>query len=637
MLSYMRRNAGSWMIKALLFGVALSFIIGFGVLPTLRDEKGQGVVVAQVGDRIITRGEWDQAYENLLGVYRRVYQDRLSDEMVQQLRLRETALDNLINRILQLQEADRLGLEVSDEALRARIRSLPYFQRNGDFAKDLYVRVLQLNRLNPGDFEKQQREEILVEAFQAFLRGSVKVSEQELWNTYQVEKEQVSLKAIALDPSDFEGAVEVDEKALKTTYEQNGAEFMTPERVKAAYVLVAPGPYRDEVKVYTGDIEEYYDSHIQEFSLPEELRLRHILLRVPVGADPSVREEKRKILEGLADRIRDGEDFGELAKTFSEDPSSKEQGGDLGYVKRGKLVPEVERAAFSLKPGEVSDVVASNYGLHLLKVEDYRASTVEPLEEVKERIRETLTDEKAWRLARRKAEEFSWDVKEKGAFPEVGSSVGDLTVKETGFFSRIGEVPGMEQEESFRRAAFSLEPGQMSEVIKGEKGYYILEVLEKKAPEIPPFEQVRDQVEKRLRGEESRELARKRAEEMLAAARTGASFDELAGGQGYKPFETGFFSRLRAYVPRIGASEELVESAFGLTEANPLPDRVFEVNGRFYVIRLKEREEPTREAFLAEKQDLQKRQEQEKAQEVYRDWLAELRRQKDVKIMALGT
>ncbi len=637
MLSYMRRNAGSWMIKVLLFGVALSFIIGFGVLPTLRDDKGLGVVVAQVGDRIITRGEWDQAYENLLSAYKRVYQDRFSEEMAQQLRLRETALEELINRVLQLQEAERLGLEVSDEALRARIRSLPYFQRNGSFARDLYLRVLQLNRLNPGDFERQQREEMLVEAFQAFLRGSVKVSEQELWNTYRVEKEQVNLKAIAIDPSDFEGAVKVDEKGLKSTFEQNGAAFMTPERVKAAYVLIAPESYRDEVEVYTGDIEEYYDSHIEEFSLPEELRLRHILLRVPVGADESVREEKRKTLEALADRIRGGEDFGELAKIYSEDPSSKEQGGDLGYVKRGKLVPEVEGVAFSMKPGEVSDVVSSNYGLHLLKVEDYRASTVEPLDRVKERIRETLTEEKAWRLARRKAEEFSWDLKEKGAFPEADSSAGNLTVKETDYFSRIGEIPGLEQEESFKTAAFSLEPGQVSEVIKGKKGYFILQVLEKKAPEIPPLEEVRDQVEKRLRTEESRQLARKKAEEILEEARTGGSFDELAKGEGRKPLETGFFSRLRGYVPRIGASEELVEAAFALTEANPLPDRVFEVNGRFYIIRLKEREEPNRQAFVAERQDIQKRQEQEKAQEVYREWLAELRQQKEVKIIALGT
>ena len=459
MLSYMRNNAGSWMIKVLLFGVALSFVIGFGILPTMRDEGGGGVVVAEVGERRITRGEWNQAYENLIQVYRRVYQDRFSEEMVKQMRLRETALDNLINTALQLQEARRLGLEVSDEELRDRIQSLPYFQRNGSFAKDQYLRLLQMNRLTAADFERQQRDEMLVEAFQNFVRGTVKVSEQELWNSYVLEKEQVRLEALVVSPASFEEAVEVEEEALKEFFGRNSEGFLTPEKVKVAYVLVAPGPYRDQVKVYTGDIEEYYDSHIEEFSTPEDLHMRHILLRVLPGADESVRMEKRKTMEGLLERVRAGEDFGELAKIYSEDTGSKKGGGDLGYVKRGSLVPEVERAAFDLKPGEVSDIVSSSYGLHLIKVEDYRASNVEPLEGVKEKIRETLTEEKAWRLARRKAEESSWDLKEKGGLPEAGSSQGDFVVKETDYFSRTDAIPDLGREASFIQTAFSARAG----------------------------------------------------------------------------------------------------------------------------------------------------------------------------------
>jgi peptidyl-prolyl cis-trans isomerase D len=246
--------------------------------------------------------------------------------------------------------------------------------------------------------------------------------------------------------------------------------------------------------------------------------------------------------------------------------------------------------------------------LHLLKVEDYRASKVEPLDGVKERIRETLTEEKAWRLARRKAEEFSWDVKEKGAFPEGGSSGGDFVVKETDYFSRTGTIPGLGQEESFSQVAFSLEPGQMSEVIKGKKGYYILKVIDRKDPEVPPFEEVRDRVEKQVRREGSRNLAREMAEQILDRARSGTSFDELTRQEGIQSLETGLFSRLRTHVPRIGVSEELLGSAFMLTDRDPWPKQFFEVNGKFYVIRLKERKEPTREAFLAENQALRTRQ-----------------------------
>jgi peptidyl-prolyl cis-trans isomerase D len=633
MLSYMRRNAGSWMIKVLLFGVALSFVIGFGLLPTLRNKQRVGMVVAQVGDRQITRVEWDAAFENLLSVYKRVYQDRLSEEMVKQMRLRETALDNLINQALQVQEAKRLGLEVSDGALRARIRSLPYFQRDGSFARDLYLRVLQLNRLTAGEFEKQQRQEMLVEAFQDLVRSTVKVSEQELWNRYVLEQEQVRLEVLAVSPSAFEGKVTIRDEALKEYFERNTGAFLTPEKVKAAYVFIAQEPYREQVEIHTGDMEEYYDAHIEEFSSPEELRLRHILLRVPPGAEESVRQEKKKTLEGLRERIAKGEDFAELAKTYSEDVSSKEQGGDLGYVQRGKLMPELEGVAFGLKPGEVSGIVSSSHGLHLLKVEDYRASKVQPLDEVQEKIRQTLNDEKAWRLARRKAEEFVWDLKERGAFPQPGSSEGGFTVQETDYFARTGAIAGVGNEESFRQAAFSIDVGQVSEVTKGTKGYYILKVVDRKAPETPPFEEVRDRVEEQFRREQSKELARKKAEEILdKATRPGTSLKELSAEEGVERFVTDFFSRLQTYIPGIGASEEILESAFALTEESPWPKRVFEANGKFFVVCFQERKVPNREAFLAEKEKLRARHEQEKAQEILREWLSELRRQPDVKI-----
>ena len=478
---------------------------------------------------------------------------------------------------------------------------------------------------------------MLVEAFQGLVRGTVKVSEQELWNRYVLDKEQVDLEVFVVNPVAFEAAVPVGDADLRAYFEGHSDGFLTPERLKAAYVFVAPEPYRDQVKVYTGDIEEYYDSHIEEFSSPEELRLRHILLRVPVGADASLRQEKRETLEALSERVRKGEDFAELAKIYSEDHGSKEQGGDLGYVRKGKLVPEVEEAAFSLKPGEVSGVVTSSYGVHLLKVEDYRASRVEPLDGVQERIRETLTEEKAWRLARRKAEEYFWDVKEKGALPETGSSAGEFVVKETGYFSKAGTIPGLGQEESLKQVAFSLEPGRISEVTKGERGYYILQVIERKEPEVPPFEEVRDRVEKQVRREESRDLAREKAEQILELARSGTSSEELTKQEGVKSLETGFFSRLRTHVPRIGASEELLESAFALTEQDPWPKKVFEVNGKFYVFRLKERKGPTQDAFLAEIQELRKEHEQEKAQQIFREWLSELRKQQEVKINVVGT
>jgi peptidyl-prolyl cis-trans isomerase D len=210
-------------------------------------------------------------------------------------------------------------------------------------------------------------------------------------------------------------------------------------------------------------------------------------------------------------------------------------------------------------------------------------------------------------------------------------------VKDTEYFSRDEAIPGLGREDTFLQAAFSLDPGQVSDVIRGKKGYYLLQLIGKKDPEAPSFEQVRDRVEERFRRAESIGLARNKAEEVLEMARSGTSLDELAEQEGIESLDTGLFNRLGKFVPRIGVSQELLETAFTLTNSNPWPDRVFEVNGQLYVVCFKEREEPSHEAFLAEKETLRVRQEREKEQEVLREWLSELRKQQNVKISVLGT
>ena len=625
MLSYMRRNAGSWMIKVLLVGVALSFVIGFGVLPTLRDKGGEGSIVAKVGDRVITRGDWNLAYENLRRMYQKIYPDQFSEEMLKQLRLRETALDNLINQALQLEEAKLLNLKVTDQELQEKIMSLPYFQRNGVFEKELYLSLLNRNRLTPGAFEDMQREEILIQKVQELIRSSVKLSDQELWDQYGLEKEEVDLTVLKVNPNDFEDDVPVDDEKLKDYFQTHSKDFLTQEQVKVTYAKISPDRFKDQIKVYTGDLEDYYDSHFEEFTRPEELRLRHILLRVSPDAEPALLEEKKKILNGLRDRIEKGEDFTQLAKVYSEDVSA-EKGGDLGSIKKGQLVPEVERAAFSLKPGEVSDIVSSPFGVHLLKVDEYRASHVDPLEEVKETIRERLTEEKSWKLARRKAEEIIWDAKEGASLGKGKEEEGsEVIVEETDFFSRGESLPGLEMEDAFQAAAFGLTEGALSQAVKGKNAYYVLRMLERKAPEVPPYEAVKERLEKRYRREQSLDLARVKAEQVVKELNQGASLEDLQVKEGFELVDTGPFSRLRTYIPKVGSSPELVEHAFSLTKANPQSEKPYKINDTFVVVRLKERTSPERQDFLAEKDAYRKKQVQRKAQEIFQQWLSDLR------------
>ncbi len=631
MLSYMRENAGSWLIKILLIFVALSFVIGFGLLPGLKDNSEEGLIVAEIGDRKITKRDWDFAYKNMVEFYKRLYKDRFSEQMLNQMDLRGTALDQLINDALQIQEAKRLGFKISDKELKKTIQSLPYFQTEGTFSKEKYLRLLSLNRMNPKKFETQQRDLLLTQLFQQFIRGTVKISDQELWNQYLLENEKVALDVMPINPIMLEATVVVTEEALQEYFKAHEDDFLTPKKVNAAYVQFPPEKYNALVKVYTGDIEEYYNNHIDEYSTPEELHLRHILLRLLPDADDDARQEKRTALEGLKERIEKGENFAALAKTFSEDPS-RDKGGDLGYIKRGELLPEVEKAAFALKPGKISDIVSSSYGLHLLKVDDYREAKVDPLEEVKEKIKDKLTQEKSWHLARRKAEEYMWEAKDLGTFP--GNDTKDensAVVKETDYFARGEPILSLGRESAFQQIAFAMEPNQMSEVIKGDKGYYIIKTLAHKPPEAPLFDSVRGQVEKQYRAQESKKLAQEKAEQILQAAHEGKTFAEIAKEEKLKKFETKPFSRLDSYLPKIGASAELIESAFSLTKQAPLPEKSCKINEKYYVIRFKERTLPQQEQFQTEKQSFRVLQLNKKTEDVFRQRLSELRQQSSVK------
>lgn len=635
MLSYMRRNAGSWIIKVLFVLIALTFIGGFGILPQLRRWEERKDLVARVGDRIITRTQVDQAYQRLLQTYQQLYKDKIPEEMLKQLRLKETALNGLINNALQLEEARRLGIELTDEELQSWIQSFPYFQKDGRFSKEQYLRILRLSNIEPGIFESQQREELLIGKVGQLVRDSVKLSDQELWDIYRLEKERVKLRYLVFDPGKYEHLVKPSEKELKEYFEAHREAYRSPERRKAVCAIFRPENYRDEVQVLTGDIEEYYDLHLDQYSHPEEMKLRQIVLEVGPHEDKASFEQKRKKLEGILERIHKGEDFARLAKEYSQDAAAKE-GGSLGFVKKSELAPEIADAAFSLKPGEVSSIVVSSKGLHILKAEEYRSPKVDPLETVKPSIERALRDEKSRLLARRKAEEFLWSLREKGGatalVPGLETGGGSVVV-ETGFFARGEPAPGIGGvDEAFNQAAFSMEPGTLSEVVKGRRAFYVLKVTERKEPAVPPFEDVASEVRKDFVKQESIALARKRAEEVLEEARKGKDLFALAKTEGIESFETDWFNRMAAFIPGLGASEELKEAAFALTEANPLPPRPIEIAGKFYVVAFKDHAEPRREEFEANKVTLRQEEERKKQEEAYRAWLARLRTGVEIKI-----
>ena len=291
MLSYMRRNAGSWIIKAMLIGIALTFVIGFGILPTMKNKQEEAGAIAKVGHRLITRSQLDQEYNRLVQAYQQMYKDKLTEDLLKQLNLKEQVLNSLINNALQLEEARKMDLDVTDEEIQTWIQSIPYFQRDGTFSRDQYLRVLELNRIGPAEFESKQREELIVRKVDQLVRNSAKVSDQELWDSFRLDKEKIRLTYLAFDPKQYEGQIKTNEKQLQEYFQKHAESYRTPEKIQIVCALFRPEDYEGEVQILTGDIEEFYDDHIDQYSHPEEVNIRHILLKATPNQQQALLDE----------------------------------------------------------------------------------------------------------------------------------------------------------------------------------------------------------------------------------------------------------------------------------------------------------------------------------------------------------
>ncbi len=393
MLDFMRRHAQSWMIKAALGAVVVVFIF-WGIWSP--NESRQRELV-QIGDYIITVAEARNYYQNLRDRYQAMYGERFTEDMAKKLNLKEKAVKDLVNRILLLQEAQRLGLKVTAEELQASIQDIPAFQKDGVFDKATYLRALQRGRLTAKEFEANQRQTLLLNKLQGLVISSVKVSDQEILEAYRQNFEKLNLDMISLNPADFKD-ISLTPEEMKEYFSKHREEFKIPARAKVRYLLFDPKDYFKQVQASSKEIEDYYQNNKEKFGQPKRVKVRHILIRAEAKDAEASAKAKQKA-ESIQKEAAGGKDFSQLAKQYSEDPGTKDRGGEIGFISKGMVVPEFEQAAFSMKVGEVSPVIQTPYGFHILKVDEIQEAKTEPLEKVKDQVDALLRNRKAREMA----------------------------------------------------------------------------------------------------------------------------------------------------------------------------------------------------------------------------------------------
>ncbi|HEX5476055.1 MAG TPA: peptidyl-prolyl cis-trans isomerase [Vicinamibacterales bacterium] len=561
MLDRMRRHKG-W-LKWSLAIVCVSFVLLY--IPSFLGTGAQGGaaandVVADVNGHEITVAEFRRVYEQQMQAYRQNYGANVDERLLKQLGIDQRIVEQMVDEEAAVAEAERLGIKASDAEVRERILSLPAFQENGQFIGDArYRQLLQMQNppMRPADFEAQVRRGIIVEKLQAALTDWLTVPNADVDREFHKRNEKVKLAVVSFPADKFREGVAATDAEIAKYFDAHKDTYRVPEKRKIRFLAIDQQALAKNVTVTGQQIERYYNDNIQQFSTPEQVRASHILFKTQGKDDAAVKKQAEEVLA----KVKAGGDFAELAKKYSEDEGSAKKGGDLDYFGKGQMVPEFDQAVFAMQPGQISDLVKTQYGYHIIKLTDKKPATTKPLSEVRQQIEDQLKSQQAQTQAQEIADKVASDLKTPADFDSVARQYG-LQVSESGFFTRDEPIAGIGLAPNVDQEAFALKQGQVSDQIRTSQGYAFITVLATQAPYIPKLDEVKAKVRDDVIKEKAVDAARQKASAVEASLK-GGDFDKAAKAAGLDVKTTDLIAR-GAPIPDIGTSPAVDAAAFSL-------------------------------------------------------------------------
>ena len=600
MLDRMRRhkNILKWSLAVVVLTFILLYIPDFVSTRPSGTGAAPGEIVAAVGGREVTAGEFQQRYISQIQAYRNQLGGSINTSLLRQLGVDQQILNQMIEEQVALIEADRNGIRVTDDELAQQILSLPGLQENGQFIGEArYQQLLQSQNppMTPSQFEEGLRRSLIVDKLRAALTDWMAVPDSDLEREYAQRNEKVKLQVVALTADRFRDKVTVTDADIAAHYQSHSAEYRRGEQRKIKYLLLDREQARQKVVVPPTDVQRYYNDNIQQYQTPEQVRASHILLETAGKNDADVKKRAEEILK----QVKSGADFAELAKKVSEDKGSAPNGGDLDYFGRGRMVPEFEQAAFSMQPGQISDLVKSQFGYHIIKVVDKKAGATRTLEEVRPQIQQQLAMETADQRIAQQARDLEKRIDDPGDLDTVARELG-LMVQESGLFQREDPVPGLGVTPQVAQEAFTLTDKQVSKAIASSRGPVFITVVEKKDPYVPKLDEVKDRVREDLIRLRATELSSQRASAIAASLKSAPNFAAAAKAQGFEAKDTDLIARNAALPDNIGVSPEVDKVAFSLP-VNAVSDPIKTSDGTV-IVRVVEKDPVTPEEFRKAKE-----------------------------------
>ena len=522
-------------------------------------------------------------------------------KLLRTLRIEQQILNQLISREIILQHGRRLGVDATSEEIQEKILTVPAFLEEGNFFLNRYKAILRQNGLTVEEFEESIRFEIMQEKLRGLVTEYVNVSDWEAEEDYRLRNEKAGISYVVVDPASFESAAFVSDNQIKAHYEENKETYRLPEQRQIQYLLADTGRLREDFQPTADEMKDYYRKNRSEFQIQEQVQASHILFKTSGKSAESV-EKIRQTAEKVLEEARAGKDFAQLARRHSEDGSAS-NGGDLGFFGRGRMVPEFERAAFGLAKGEISGLVTTQFGFHIIKVFEKQAARTQAFEEVEGLIRSSLTSERAEETARDLADKAYRQSRNERSFEEIAKEL-NLVSDTSPFFSPGAAIEGIGNAPDLSTRVFSMEEGDISPPQRVPNGFLLARLVQVNPAEIPELDKVRSRVRRDVTVNKSDAQAQSEAEDLVKKVKAGRKLSSVARRARFEVKRSGAFSR-NGSIPDLGASTPLDEFAFSAEEGDV--SEPIQVGRRLVVAVLTERQGIDPEKFAEEKEEIRNR------------------------------
>jgi len=541
------------------------------------------------------------------------------------------AADNLISRQALMAEAERIGLRATPEEIKDDLQHGRYaatFFPGGNFVgQKQYEDMLSTASLTPAAFEEIVGKELVFNKLHDMVADTASVPESDIRQAFLRQNTKVKFEYALLKQDDLRKGLHPTEEELKAFYQSHLQAYTNsiPERRKAKYALVDTGKLQSAVQVTRDDEQAFYDSHRDAYRVPEQVKVSHILIKTPPpGADGKVDEKAVAAAQSraadLLKQVKSGANFEELAKKNSEDPGSATQGGSLGWFGRGKMVPEFEKAAFSMAKGQISDLVKTGFGFHIIRVDDKQDPHLKPIDEVRDQIAPLVKQQKAQQMAQTLATQVRDEAKNKGL--DAAAAAHGLTVVNSDFVARRDLLPGLGPAPQFMDALFLATDKTGVEVASASQGFVVYQLDGVKPQSTPSFDEIRTKVEDEFKNERSATLLSQKTQELSDRAKSEHDLKRAAKELG-ATVKTSDFVAPDGQVPDIGSMSGQASVAFGLKPGEISSPVNSGSNGA--VLQLLETQAPPDSDYAAKRDQIRELLLQQKQQQMFGLYIDNLR------------